>query len=174
MNWTTCQSLVITLVTICIQSSGPAAVASNTFNDSTFNLACAHICPSLNMVGSCCKYRTVSSAFFNDSSRAPWKLLFRSWALRRPNSAKPAWSSKCSEPRQRDSAVKMELNVNLLIAKIHSVLRIGLPAAMAENSLSNCWHNSIFKFSFSSDMFWIDVGPPTPRSWAKTNFTSDM
>lgn len=38
------------------------------------------------------------------------------------------------------------------------------PAAITENSFNNCWHNSIFKLSFSSDMVCIDVGPPAPIS----------
>lgn len=85
------------------------------FNESIFSLACSHIFPSLNTIGSWRNNRTASSAFWIDSSKALRKQSLPLWLARRPNSAKPAWSSKWIVPRHRDSAEMFDKTIWLSI-----------------------------------------------------------
>lgn len=158
------------------QRSDADVVASSTFSDSAFTLAWAQIWPSLRMLGSLSSKRTQASALCKDSTSAPRKLPLLSWRRRRPSSAKPACSSKCKEPRQRDSAVGRNREYDRIKywpRKVCFVLDYA-PEAITVSSFSSCWHNSIFRLSFSSDMTWMDVGPPAPISCANANFASVM
>lgn len=134
----------------CCQTLDDMAEVSIIFNDSIFNFACRHICPSLSTDGSCCRWRTASSALCMDSSSARWKQSRPLWTARRPNTASPACNSKWIVPKHRDSAANWNSDFIYLLS---------LAQTLADDSLTGRNHTEYRQQFFAQinfrSQFWL-------------------